>query len=145
MPTIHRTAIVSHTPRQMYELVNAIEEYPQYLPWCKTSQILSKNEDEIRASLLLARGGVEKSFTTCNRLQKDKMIEIRLLNGPFHHLEGFWQFETIDGVGCRITLNLEFEFAGKLLSFAFSPVFNQVANTLVDAFVKQAKVLYGDK
>ncbi len=142
MPNIHRTAIVPYTTSQMYQLVNAIENYPLFLPWCKTSKILSQNEDEIKASLLLARGGLEKSFTTCNRLQKDKMIEIRLLDGPFQHLEGFWQFETIDE-SCLVTLNLEFEFAGKLLSLAFGPVFNQVANSLVDAFVKRAHTLYG--
>lgn len=142
MPTIHRTAIVPYSPSQMYQLVNAIEDYPNFLPWCKASKILSQNEDEIKASLLLAKGGVEKSFTTCNRLQKDKMIELRLLDGPFHHLEGFWQFNALDN-GCHISLQLEFEFTGKLLSLAFGPIFSQVANSLVEAFAKQAQALYG--
>lgn len=142
MPTIHRTAIVPYSPEKMYQLVNAIADYPQFLPWCKASTIISASEDEIRANLLLARGGLEKSFTTCNRLQKNKMIEIRLLDGPFHHLEGFWQFEAVEQ-GCHITLNLEFEFAGKLLSLAFGPVFNQVANSLVEAFSRRAQELYG--
>lgn len=142
MPVIHRTAVVPYTPSQMFQLVNDIKNYPSFLPWCKASKILSQNEDEIRASLLLARGGLEKSFTTCNRLQKDKMIEIKLLDGPFRHLQGFWQFEQLEQ-GCHVMLNLEFEFAGKLLSLAFGPVFNQAANSLVDAFSAQAHKLYG--
>lgn len=142
MPIIHRTALVAYSASQMFGLVNAIEDYPQFLPWCKTSKILSANEDEIRANLLLAKGGLEKSFTTCNRLQKDKMIEIRLLDGPFRHLEGFWQFDAVEN-SCQITLNLEFEFAGKLLSMAFGPFFNQAANSLVEAFTKRATQIYG--
>ena len=142
MPIVHRTALVPYSVSQMFQLVNSIETYPNFLPWCKASKIIDASDDEIRASLLLAKGGLEKSFTTCNRLQKDKMIEIRLLDGPFRHLEGFWQFDSIEA-GCQITLNLEFEFAGKLLSIAFGPFFNQAANSLVEAFTKRATEIYG--
>ena len=86
---------------------------------------------------------MQKSFTTCNRLQPHKMIEVRLVEGPFHLLEGFWHFESLAENGCKVILNLEFEFAGRLISFAFGPVFHQMANTLVDAFCKRAKVVYG--
>jgi ribosome-associated toxin RatA of RatAB toxin-antitoxin module len=90
---------------------------------------------------VLAGGGFQKSFTTCNRLQKDKMIEIRLLDGPFRQLEGFWRFDA-EGEHCQITLDLEFEFSSKLLALAFGPVFNQVANSLMDAFCKRAQHVY---
>lgn len=141
---IHRTALVPYSVSQMYDLVNNIEDYSLFLPWCKSSQILSRNEDEVRACLVLAQGHLEKSFVTCNRLQKNKMIEIRLVNGPFRFLEGFWRF---DGGAtentCQIALDLEFEFSSKMVSMLFGAVFNKVANTLVDAFVQRAKVVYG--
>jgi ribosome-associated toxin RatA of RatAB toxin-antitoxin module len=126
----------------MYQLVNDIATYPAFLPWCKASEIVSQNEDEIHAKLTLAGGGFQKSFTTCNYLQLNKMIEIRLLDGPFRQLEGFWRFESMDS-GCRVVLDLEFEFSSKLIGMAFGPIFNQVATTLVDAFCKRAKEVYG--
>jgi len=143
MATINRTAIVSYTPAQMFELVNKVEDYSTFLPWCKESIVHSRDEDEVRASLILAWGGLEKSFTTCNRLQHNKMIEVRLVEGPFHNLEGFWRFEDLGDQACKILLDLEFEFAGKLLSFAFGPIFHQIANTLVDSFCKRAEEVYG--
>ncbi len=142
MPIIHHELVVPYTAAQMFVLVNNVKEYSQFLPYCKSSQILSQTEDELRATLVLAGGGFQKSFSTCNRLQQDKMIEIKLLDGPFRQLEGFWRFETL-AQGCKISLDLEFEFSSKLLALAFGPVFNQVANTLVGAFCKRAEVVYG--
>ncbi len=142
MPIIHHELIVPYSAAQMYALVNNVSDYVQFLPYCKSSQVLSQTADEIRATLILAGGGFQKSFSTCNRLQPDKMIEIKLLEGPFRQLEGFWRFETL-AQGSKVSLDLEFEIAGKLLALAFGPVFNQVANTLVDAFCKRAAVVYG--
>lgn len=142
MPIINHSLAVPHSVSEMYQLVNCVEDYAKFLPWCKESSVLTRTEDEVRATLVLTGGGFQKSFTTCNRLQKDKMIEIRLLNGPFHQLEGFWRFDSLDK-GCRVTLDLEFEFSSKLIALAFGPVFNQVANTLVEAFRKRADEVYG--
>jgi ribosome-associated toxin RatA of RatAB toxin-antitoxin module len=141
MPVVHHKLSVPYTPAQMYALVDNIEAYAEFLPWCKESRVLKRNEDEVQATLVLAGGGFQKSFTTCNRLQKDKMIEIRLLDGPFRQLEGFWRFDA-EGEHCQITLDLEFEFSSKLLALAFGPVFNQVANSLMDAFCKRAQHVY---
>ena len=143
MAIINRHAIVAYSPAQMYDLVNDVEAYPEFLPWCNSSKMISCEEDEIHASLDLAIGGLQKSFTTCNRLQKDKMIEIRLIDGPFKHLEGFWRFDEIEGKGSKISLDMEFEFAGMLLDMAIGPIFYQMANSLVDAFSKRAEVVYG--
>ena len=143
MSIIKHSHIVDYTQAQMYDLVNSIEDYPEFLPWCKESSILSQDEDEIQARLTIAGGGFHKSFTTCNRLQKDKMIEIRLVNGPFKHLEGFWRFDTVDNGQSKISLDMEFEFAGKFLDFAFGPIFHQVSSTLVDAFSQRAIEIYG--
>lgn len=144
MPDVKKSKIVSYTPAQMYALVNDVKRYPEFVPWCQRSELLSENEDEIRAKLHFSGGGFEKSFTTCNRLQKDKMIELRLVDGPFRHLEGFWRFDHTDNGGCNIILDLEFEFSNKLLSLAFGPFFHQVANSLVDAFTKRADEIYGE-
>ena len=89
MTAINRHAEVPFSTEQMFNLVNDIESYPEFLPWCVESRVHSRNDDEVRASLTLAKGNLQKSFSTLNRLQKYKMIELRLLDGPFHHLEGF--------------------------------------------------------
>ncbi len=144
MPLVHRDLAVPYSVAEMYQLVNDVESYSQFLPWCKSSHILSQDEDEIRATLMLAGGGFQKSFTTCNRLQLNKMIEIKLLDGPFQQLEGFWRFESTD-TGCRVIMDLEFEFSNKLIALAFGPIFNQIASTLVEAFCKRATEVYGSR
>lgn len=144
MTIINRSAIVPHTAEEMYQLVNAIETYPEFIPWCKATEVHSRDEDEIRATMHFEGGGFQKAFTTCNRLQKNKMIEMRLIHGPFKQLEGFWRFEEVDNDSCVVKLDLEFELANKILGFAFGAVFNQVANTLVDAFTQRAEKIYGN-
>lgn len=144
MPFIQHSLEVPYNVSQMYKLVNHIEKYSEFLPWCTESQIISQDEDSIQARLTLTGGGLSKSFTTSNRLQKNKLIEISLIDGPFKHLEGYWSFETSPR-GSRINLNLEFEFSTRLLALAFSPIFEKVANTLVQAFSKRAKQVYGDR
>jgi len=143
MTLIQKSALVPYTPAQMFALVDDIEAYPEFLPWCKSARVLSRTEDEVRATLELSKGGVEKAFTTCNRNQKNKMIEMRLVEGPFKRLEGFWRFDALGDAGCKVTLDLEFEFAGRMLAMVVGPVFSQVANSLVDSFQKRAVAVYG--
>ena len=145
MPVIKREAFIPYTAVEMYDLVDAVERYPEFVPACKSANILSRDEDEVHATLNFASGAISKSFTTRNRLQKHKMIEIKLVNGPFKHLEGFWLFEHEGETHCKIILDLEFEFSNKLLSLIFGPVFHQVTSTLVDVFVKRAQKIYGDR
>lgn len=142
MTVIRRDKVVPHSAAQMYDLVNDIANYPTFLPWCTRSLVLSSDEDEIKAELTLAKGGLEKSFTTCNRLQKHKMIEVRLVSGPFKQLEGFWRFEALDDNSCKVSLDLEFEFNNFLVGMALGPVFHQITNSLVDAFCERAAILY---
>lgn len=142
MTVINKSAIVPYTPAQMYDLVNDIEQYSKFVPYCVGSQVLERNVDEIHASLTFAGAGIHKSFSTLNRLQPHKMVEMRLVNGPFKSLEGFWSFEAMDTQQCRVTLNLEFEFATAMLKVLFGPVFNQVAALLVEAFHKRAQQVY---
>ncbi len=127
----------------MFALVDDIATYPDFLPWCRSSEILARDPDEVRARIDIAYGGLHKSFTTCNRLQQDKMIEMRLVKGPFRRLEGFWRFDALGAEGSKVSLDLEFEFANRLLSMTFGPVFGQIANNMVEAFVRRAEDLYG--
>ena len=143
MTTVQKSALVFYSAVDMYALVNDIESYPRFLPWCRSTQVLSCNDDEVRARIEMHKGGVHKSFTTRNRLQKDKMIEIRLLEGPFLRLEGFWRFQALRSDACKISLDMEFEFASSLLQMAIGPVFKQIIHSLVDAFCKRAVELYG--
>ncbi len=144
MPIIQETLDVPYNVAEMYELVNDIAAYTEFLPWCTESKIIKQDEDAIQAKLTLRGGGFSKSFTTSNRLQKDKMVEISLIDGPFKHLEGFWAFEPTKK-GCKVRLNLEFEFASPLLAIAFSPVFEKIAQSLTKAFSDRAKQVYGKR
>jgi len=127
----------------MFRLVDDIPEYSRFLPWCASSKELMRDADQVEASIEIAKGAVHKTFVTRNRLQKNKMIEMRLLEGPFRHLEGFWRFDSLqDGKACKISLDMDFEFSNRLISLALGPVFNSITNSLVDAFVDRAKTVY---
>jgi ribosome-associated toxin RatA of RatAB toxin-antitoxin module len=143
MPTVSKSALVEYKPREMFNIVNDVDHYPDFLPWCSEAQVLSRREDEIKAMVKISHSGVNKSFTTLNRVQPGKMIEVQLIDGPFKHLHGYWRFDALGDSGCKVSLDLEYEFASKLLGLAVGPVFNQIANTLVDAFCKRADALHG--
>ncbi|MBW5803112.1 type II toxin-antitoxin system RatA family toxin [Coxiella endosymbiont of Ornithodoros amblus] len=147
MPNINKSKVVSYPQNQMYELVNDVESYSEFVPFCSESRINSCTHEEIRATLSFARGGFSKSFTTLNRLQPYRIIKIQLINGPFRKLEGFWCFGPLDGDRCRISLDLEFEFASCWLGLTlmFGSLFNQMATRLVDTFCERADVVYGKK
>ena len=127
---------------QMYALVDGVEQYASFLPHCAESIVHHRDEDEVQATIVLSAVGVRKSFTTRNCLQPNKMIEIRLVDGPFSHLEGFWRFDATEK-GSRISFDLEFEFAGRMFSMILGPVFEQVTDKMVDAFCIRAEDLYG--
>jgi len=142
MTIVKKSRVVTYTCEQMFQLVNEIENYAQFLPYCSESIVHHRDEDEVQASLIIGAAGMSKSFTTRNRLQKNKMIEIRLVDGPFSHLEGFWRFDEVEE-GCKVSFDLEFEFAGRMISMLLGPVFEQVTDKMVDSFCDQAEVLYG--
>jgi ribosome-associated toxin RatA of RatAB toxin-antitoxin module len=146
MTTITRSALVLFTPEQMFDLVNDVEQYPAFLPWCRSSAIIAKSDTEITASLDLAKGGIHHEFTTRNELVRGHSISINLVNGPFKHLTGHWTFEMIgNNQGCRITLAMDFDFSNKLISLTLDPIFTQISGSLVDAFCKRAQEIYGNQ
>lgn len=143
MTAIHKSAIVPYTAEQMFALVENINDYPQFLPWCKNAQVLIQRGAEVEASITLARGTLEKTFTTTNTLRKNEAIEMRLLRGPFSRLHGQWRFQALGNGGCKVSLDMHFEFSNHLLRLTVGPVFTQIVNALIDAFIKRAVDLYG--
>ncbi len=146
MTTITRSSLVLFTPDQMFDLVNDIEAYPIFLPWCRASEIIHKTETTVDASLALAKGGIHHVFSTRNTFMQGESIAISLIDGPFKHLEGHWQFVMIgDNQGCRIQLDMNFEFSNRIISMALGPIFTQISGSLVEAFCKRAQQVYGTK
>ncbi len=114
MAHINRSALVPYSSEQMYQLVDGINLYPQFLPWCRTAVEHERDADQVKASIEIAKGAVNKRFTTLNRLQKNKTIEMRLVDGPFQHLHGFWRFDELKADACKVSLDLDFEFSNKI-------------------------------
>ncbi|MFV1996990.1 MAG: type II toxin-antitoxin system RatA family toxin [Acidiferrobacterales bacterium] len=144
MTTVSRHAIVSHAAADMYQLVADIEAYPEFLAWCASTSILDRSSEQVVARIVIAYKGINKSFTTRNRLQKGKTMEMHLVDGPFERLQGFWRFEALDKSACKVQLDLEFEFSSKLVAMTMGKVFNEIAGTLVDNFCRRADEIYGD-
>jgi len=144
MPTISRHAIVPYTPEQMFRLVDDVEAYPAFLPWCAAAKEISREGDVVTGCVELAKGGIHKAFTTRNLLTPPQRIEMSLVEGPFRHLHLHWLFQPLKGgEACKVMLELDYEFSSRLVSMAIGPVFNTVANSLVDAFVERARKVYG--
>lgn len=143
MSTVSRSALVMHTAEQMFDLIADVESYPGFLPWCQSAQILMREGDVVEASLSLAKGSLSYEFATRNRLTANESIEMQLLKGPFSHLQGGWTFKALGAEGCKVSLDLEFEFSNPLLKATIGAVFGQAMNKMVEAFCKRADLLYG--
>ncbi|WP_024326008.1 type II toxin-antitoxin system RatA family toxin [Thioalkalivibrio sp. AKL19] len=140
---IRRYADVPYTREQMFNLVNDVDAYPEFLPGCRSASARPRGEHEVEGTIELAKGALHKSFTTRNTLKRPESIDMRLVSGPFRRLHGTWTFSQVEGGKTRIALELEFEFANRIMAFAIGPVFNQIANSLVDAFVQRAREVHG--
>ncbi len=143
MTQVNRSALVLHTAEQMFDLVNDVRNYPQFLPWCASTEVISEHDEELVATLNLSKGGLKYSFTTRNRLQRPDRMEIALVEGPFSSLRGIWVFTPLSDEASKVELTMDFEFKGKLTGMAMSKVFSSVATTMVDAFVNRADQIYG--
>lgn len=144
MPLIKRAKQVPYGQAEMYALVNDVASYSDFVPWCSVSEVTREEQDLLEAKLTFSKGGLERSFTTCNRLQPNKMIEMRLIDGPFEHLEGFWRFEPRPD-GSMVILDLSFEFNNKVTQLVFGGFFNQIASMLVDTFCDRADDLHEEQ
>jgi ribosome-associated toxin RatA of RatAB toxin-antitoxin module len=143
VPIVKKSALVAHSATQMFNLVADVERYPDFLPWCHSTKLLSRSEEEICGRIEVRRLGITQVFATCNRIDPPHRMAIDLKEGPFRKLTGGWTFTTLRADACKVELELDFEFSGQLINKAFGAVFSQIANSLVDAFCKRADELYG--
>ncbi|PTQ68123.1 type II toxin-antitoxin system RatA family toxin [Pseudomonas sp. GV071] len=140
---IQRSALLPYPAQALYDLVNDVANYPAFLPWCASTTVMEETDTLMRASLQVAKGGISQQFVTRNILVPGQSIEMNLEEGPFTELHGVWQFKVLTDKACKISLDLSFEYSGQLVRATLGPLFNQAANTLVDAFCQRAKQLYG--
>ncbi len=143
MPQVNKSALVPFSVEQMYKLVDDVPSYQEFLPWCGGSKEVSREEGVVVASVTIAKGSVNKTFTTKNTSHDKHKIHMELVEGPFKELVGYWSFKELKENACKVTLELDYEFSNRLLGLVVGPVFNQIANAMVDSFVDRAKQVYG--
>lgn len=142
MPQVNRSALVMFSAKQMYDLVNDVASYPQFLPGCVGSNIVSTEGNVMVASVEVSKASIKKTFTTRNTLVENERVDMQLVDGPFKLLQGGWSFLSLDDNACKVSLDLEFEFDNKLAEFAFGKVFKELAGNMVNAFSERAKTVY---
>lgn len=154
MKHVKRSVLLWYSPREMYELVTAVEQYPAFLPWCENAEVIARHDDGMTARLTLAKSGLRHAFTTRNRHREGREVRVALVDGPFSELEGTWLFLPVgrpgagadaDAAACRIEFDLRYAFASAPLEALVSPVFDRIANTLVDSFVQRAESVHGPR
>ena len=139
---VERSALVAYSAQQMFDLVNDIEAYPQYMDGCVGAQILSRGDNWLEARLELSKAGVSQSFVTRNQLQPPHTMSMDLVDGPFKYLRGVWRFTPLGDQACKVTFELEFELQNRLLGMAVGKLFEGVSNKQVDALCARAKQVY---
>mgnify|MGYP002630847291 CR=1 FL=1 len=142
MATINRSALMPYSNSQMYAIVNAVEEYPDFLPWCAASKVLTQSKTSMEASILMKKGKLNHSFSTRNMLTENEIIHMQLIDGPFKSLSGDWKFTPLSEQASKIELHLNFEFSNRIIGMLIGPVFTQIADSLVDAFCQRAHQIY---
>jgi ribosome-associated toxin RatA of RatAB toxin-antitoxin module len=142
MKRIVRSAIVEHSAEEMFALVDDIESYPRFLPWCTAAKVEERTPAGARATLTVGMRGLRQSFTTQNELRPGEAMEMRLVKGPFRRFAASWRFKPLSAEACRVEFSLEYEMAGPLARI-LEPLFDRIADTMVDSFTRRAGELYG--
>ncbi|MDO9004378.1 MAG: type II toxin-antitoxin system RatA family toxin [Aquabacterium sp.] len=160
MKQVNKSVLLWYSPREMYALVTAVEDYAQFLPWCERAEVLQQHDDGVTARLHIAFAGIKQAFTTRNTNIESSEVHMRLVDGPFSKLEGTWKFTPLQKPGspapapgeslpeptaCKVEFSLSYDFSSRPLALVISPVFDRIANTFVDAFVKRAEQVYGPR
>jgi ribosome-associated toxin RatA of RatAB toxin-antitoxin module len=140
---VNRSALVRHSASEMFSLVDDVQLYPQFLPWCASATVHSRLENVLEATLELRRGDLSKTFRTRNTSIGQELIEMQLVDGPFRYLEGRWSFTQLGESGSKVALDLEFEFSSSVVDVLFGPFFEEICNSLVDAFTQRADSVFG--
>ncbi len=139
MREVKRSALVSQPPERVFALINAIESYPEFLPWCTHARVLSRSPTQILATIGVRQGPLTGEFTTRNTLANERSVDMQLVSGPFRTLEGRWLLTPIETHGCRVDLDVRFEFKHRLSGLLFESLFAQTIGSLVEAFVQRAR------
>jgi ribosome-associated toxin RatA of RatAB toxin-antitoxin module len=139
---IRRSALVTFSPEQMFDLVIDVERYPQFLPWVAGAQLHERSERDLRASMEMQRGGVRERFTTRNEFDRPSYMTMQLVDGPFRVLEGRWTFTPIGEAGTKVELEMRFEFASAVVAMLFGKSFEQSCGALIDAFIARARQVH---
>lgn len=142
MAAVSRSALVPFTAAQMFSLVDGVEDYPAFLPWCSGTEVSFRDESVTRAALQISFRGIRQRFSTENRKQFPQLMTLRLVEGPFSALDGEWRFTPLGEAGCKVDFRLHYEFSSVIVEKLVGPVFGHIAGTLVDAFLKRADQVY---
>ena len=143
MAVVYKSVLLAYSAEQMFALVERVEDYPQFLPWCGGVDVRERLNDSLTATIMIQYRGVKQSFTTTNLHAAPESMQMRLIDGPFKSLDGSWQFTPLRLDACKVEFNLNYEFSNKVLEQVVGPVFGIIANSLVDSFCKQAEKVYG--
>ena len=143
MSIVGRSALVNHSAQQMFALVSEIESYPRFLPWCDRAHVSERGNGRTVATLRINFRGLKEEFTTENRDRPDERIDMKLVSGPFRSLEGSWRFTPLSDTACKVELKLRYEFSSVLIGQVVGAVFDEIANSLVDAFARRADQQFG--
>ena len=145
MKTVHKSVLIWYSAAEMFALVTDVASYPQFLPWCDQSAVLAEDKQGMTAKVGLSMAGLSQSFTTRNTHVKDRKVSLKLVDGPFSKLDGQWEFTPVGNNNeraCKVVFSLSYDFDNVALAALVGPVFDRVAGSLVDAFVKRALQLY---
>jgi ribosome-associated toxin RatA of RatAB toxin-antitoxin module len=145
MALVEKSVLIAHSAQQMFDLVDRVEDYPQFLPWCSRTELKFRDAHKTAATLHISYLSVKSHFTTENDKEAPLLMQIRLVDGPFRRLEGTWRFKPLAEHACKIEFQLAYEFSSRMFEKVIGPVFSNIANTFVDAFVKRAAQVYGAK
>ena len=145
MRHVKKSALVPYLATEMFDLVDDVDAYADFLPWCSRSEVRGRSDEVVEATLELQKGGVRKSLTTRNATVRGESIDLCLLGGPFRHLQGGWRFEPLGDEGCKVSLELDFEFESRMVDMMFGAFFEDTCNSLVDAFIRRAAEVYGQR
>ncbi len=143
MAVVEKSVLIERTVNQMFELVDRVEDYPKFLPWCGGTELIERTDSKTAARLHISYHGIKAHFATENDKESPKWMSIKLREGPFRHMDGLWRFIALGESACKIEFRLHYEFSNKLLEKALGPVFHHIANTFIDSFVKRAHQIYG--
>ena len=145
MAEVTRSVLVAHSAAQMYGLIERVEDYSAFLPWCSSTNVELRTASITRAEINISLHGVKTSFTTENTKTPPERMQLRLVSGPFRALDGEWRLHDLGGDGCRIDFRLQYQFASRLLERVVGPVFERIAASLVDAFVRRADQQFAER